>query len=58
VPLAPQPAVLQVREMQRIGVHDCGVDPEDLSKTSSVVSMLLSFELLILLPCRLRLLSA
>jgi hypothetical protein len=32
VPLALKPAVLQIREMQRIGVQDCGVNPDDLSE--------------------------
>jgi hypothetical protein len=32
VPLAPTPAVLQIQEMQRIGVEDCGVDPMDITE--------------------------
>ena len=34
VPRATAPEVMQLAEMQRIGVEDCGIDPEDLSEAN------------------------
>ena len=31
VPRASTPRIMQIEEMQRIGVEDCGIDPEELT---------------------------